>query len=173
MVLCCVSAFLVVYARRDVVGKEPRSALIVPTLYLIGDSTVRNGKGDGANGQWGWGEPLVEYFDSRKISVINSALGGRSSRTYITGGQWERVRSQLRNGDFVIIQFGHNDSSAINDDSRARGTIRGTGEESERIDNLLTHEPEVVHSFGWYMRRYVRETREKGRQEKSAVTWKG
>jgi hypothetical protein len=60
------------------------------------------------------------------------------------------------------MQFGHNDSSAINDDSRARGTIRGTGEESERIDNLLTHEPEVVHSFGWYIRRYVRETREKG-----------
>jgi hypothetical protein len=48
----------------------------LPTLFLIGDSTVRNGQGDGANGQWGWGEPLVGYFDTAKINVVNRALGG-------------------------------------------------------------------------------------------------
>src|ERR1700758_3662732 len=56
----------------------------LPTLFLVGDSTVRNGHGDGAGGQWGWGEPLVDYFDSSRINVVNRAIGGRSSRTYIT-----------------------------------------------------------------------------------------
>src|SRR5947209_18262099 len=55
----------------------------LPTLFLVGDSTVRNGHADGANGQWGWGEPLVDYFDPAKINVVNRAIGGRSSRTYI------------------------------------------------------------------------------------------
>jgi hypothetical protein len=58
----------------------------LPTLFLIGDSTVRNGRGDGSNGQWGWGEPLVDHFDSSKINVVNRAVGGLSSRTYLHPG---------------------------------------------------------------------------------------
>ena len=50
----------------------------LPTLFLIGDSTVRNGKGDGANGQWGWGDFMTEYFDTTRINVVNRALGGLS-----------------------------------------------------------------------------------------------
>jgi lysophospholipase L1-like esterase len=134
----------------------------LPALFLIGDSTVRNGQGDGANGQWGWGEPLVAYFDQTKINVVNRALGGRSSRTYLTGGQWERVLAQLKPGDFVIMQFGHNDGGAINDTSRARGSIRGTGEETQEIDNLLTKQHEVVHTFGWYLRKFIADARAKG-----------
>jgi hypothetical protein len=53
----------------------------LPTIYLAGDSTVRKGRGDGASGQWGWGEPLVEYFDTTKINIVNRAIGERSSRT--------------------------------------------------------------------------------------------
>ena len=53
----------------------------LPTLFLVGDSTVRNGQGDGAGGQWGWGEPLVDDFDTTKINVVNRAIGGLSSRT--------------------------------------------------------------------------------------------
>lgn len=134
----------------------------LPTLFLIGDSTVRNGQGDGANGQWGWGEPLAAHFDSAKINVVNRALGGRSSRTYLTGGQWERVMAQLKPGDFLIMQFGHNDGGAINDTSRARGSIRGTGEETQEIDNLLTKQHEVVHTFGWYLRKFIADARAKG-----------
>src|SRR5262249_36614606 len=55
-----------------------------PTLFLIGDSTVRNGAGDGANKQWGWGEPIAAYFDPAKIPVLNRARGGRSSRAFLT-----------------------------------------------------------------------------------------
>jgi lysophospholipase L1-like esterase len=133
-----------------------------PTLFLIGDSTVRNGRGDGANGQWGWGEPLASLFDASKIDIVNRALGGRSSRTFLTGGQWDAVRAALRPGDFLLMQFGHNDGGAVNDTSRARGSLRGTGGETEEIDNLLTHEHEVVHTYGWYLRRFIAESRAAG-----------
>lgn len=133
-----------------------------PTLFLIGDSTVRNGRGDGAGGQWGWGEPLVARFDPAQLNVVNRAVGGLSSRTFLTQGHWTRVRHLLKPGDFVVMQFGHNDSGPLNDTSRARGTIKGTGGESETIENLLTRQSEVVHSYGWYLRRFIRETRERG-----------
>lgn len=134
----------------------------LPTLFIIGDSTVRNGQGDGSNGQWGWGEPIVGYFDTTKINVANRALGGLSSRTYLTFGYWDRVLAMLKPGDFVIMQFGHNDSGPVNDNSRARGTIKGTGEEVEEIDNILTKQHEVVHSYGWYLRKFVADTMAKG-----------
>src|SRR5262247_917893 len=133
-----------------------------PTLFLIGDSTVRNGAGDGANKQWGWGEPIVAYFDPAKIAVLNRARGGRSSRTFLTEGLWEQVLSAMKPGDFVLIQFGHNDGGPINDNSRARGTIKGVGEETEEIDNILTKKHEVVHSYGWYLRKYVADAKSKG-----------
>jgi len=148
-------------------GRQPRPLAVpanpkLPTLFLIGDSTVRNGQGDGSNGQWGWGEPIVSFFDATKINVVNRAYGGRSSRTYLTIGDWDKVMEMLKPGDFVIMQFGHNDGAALNDDSRARGTIKGTGEESEEIDNILTKKHEVVHSFGWYLRKFTSDTRAKG-----------
>jgi lysophospholipase L1-like esterase len=68
----------------------------------------------------------------------------------------------LKPGDFVMVQFGHNDGGALNDDSRARGTIKGTGDESQEIDNLLTKKHETVHTYGWYMRQYVEDTKAKG-----------
>jgi lysophospholipase L1-like esterase len=138
----------------------------LPTLFFIGDSTVRNGRDDGQGkgpaGQWGWGNPIAAYFDPAKINVVNRAIGGLSSRTYMTAGHWERTQAFIKAGDVVIMQFGHNDSSAINDDSRARGTIKGVGEETQDIDNLLTKQHEVVHSYGWYLRKYVADIRAKG-----------
>ena len=134
----------------------------LPSLYLIGDSTVRNGDGNGSNGQWGWGDHIAGYFNPKKINVVNRALGGLSSRTYLTFEYWERLMVLLKRGDFVIIQFGHNDAGPINDNVRARGTIKGTGEETEEIDNILTGKREVVHSYGWYLRKFIADAREKG-----------
>jgi rhamnogalacturonan acetylesterase len=57
-----------------------------PELYIIGDSTVKNGRGDGAGGQWGWGDLIGHYFDTTRIEVKNRALGGTSSRTFVTRG---------------------------------------------------------------------------------------
>lgn len=135
-------------------GAEPR----LPRLYLIGDSTVKVGTG----GQRGWGEELAPFFDPAKIEVVNRAIGGRSSRTFQTEGRWEAVRQDLRPGDVVIMQFGHNDGGLINDEARARGSLQGTGEESEEIDNLMTGKREIVRTYGWYMRKYVRDALEKG-----------
>ncbi len=133
-----------------------------PTLYIIGDSTVKNGSGRGLDNMWGWGSFLHAHFDTTRINLENHAIGGRSSRTFITEGRWDKILTDLKPGDFVIMQFGHNDNSAINDSTRARGTIKGLGEETEEIDNLLTKKHEIVHSYGWYMRKYVDETKAKG-----------
>ena len=134
----------------------------LPTLYIVGDSKVRNGRGDGANGQWGWGDLIAKYFDPAKINVVNLALGGRSSRTFITQGHWDRIASALKPGDLVMIQFGHNDGGPVNDDTRARGTLPGTGEEAQQINNLLTKQQETVHTYGWYLRKYISDTKAKG-----------
>jgi lysophospholipase L1-like esterase len=140
---------------------EPRDPKL-PTLFLIGDSTVRNGRGDGSNGQWGWGEPLVDHFDTAKINVVNRAVGGLSSRTYLTHGQWDRVLAMLKPGDVVLMQFGHNDSGPLDDAARARGTLPGTGDETREIDNPITKQHEVVHTYGWYLRKFIQDTRAKG-----------
>lgn len=134
----------------------------LPSLFLVGDSTVRNGHGDGANGQWGWGEPLVDYFDPAKINVVNRAIGGRSSRTYITEGHWQDTLNLIKSGDFVLFQFGHNDSGPLDDTARARGTLPGIGEETQEIENPILKHHETVHSYGWYIRKYVSDTLAKG-----------
>ena len=133
-----------------------------PTVYIIGDSTVKNGRGDGAGGLWGWGDPVVQFFDTAKIRLENHALGGTSSRTYRSKGLWDGVLQNIKPGDYVLMQFGHNDGGPVNDTVRARGTIRGTGDEVREIDNLITGQHEVVHSYGWYIRQYIIEAKEKG-----------
>jgi len=133
----------------------------LPSLFLIGDSTVRNGTGNGAGGQWGWGDFLAPFFQTNQINVVNEALGGTSSRTYYRD-RWPGVLAMMKPGDFVIMQFGHNDSSPPSDTSRARGTIKGVGDETQEIDNPLTHRHEVVHSFGWYEKQIITEARAKG-----------
>jgi lysophospholipase L1-like esterase len=134
----------------------------LPTLFLIGDSTVRKGSGNGDGGLWGWGDLVGTNFDAAKINVVNRALGGTSSRSYYNQGSWGRVLPMIRKGDFVMMQFGHNDSSPLNDDTRARGTIKGVGEETNDIDNLLTKQHETVHTYGWYLRQFIADTRARG-----------
>src|SRR5687768_6405269 len=60
-----------------------------PTLYIIGDSTVKNGDGTGKDKYWGWGSFMANRFDTVRIHVQNHAIGGRSSRTFITDGRWD------------------------------------------------------------------------------------
>lgn len=175
MLLWCCTTAVMAQALPVAVNTDPAKAQVVlpepanpqlPSLILIGDSTVRNGHDDGQGkgpaGQWGWGNPLAAYFDAAKVNVVNRAVGGLSSRTYLSSGHWERTLPFIKAGDVVLMQFGHNDSSAINDNSRARGTIKGIGEESEDIDNLLTGKHETVHSYGWYLRFYIAEIRKRG-----------
>src|SRR5690606_37970808 len=105
-----------------------------PTLFIAGDSTAA----DGAPNAIGWGKWLGDYFDGEKIRVVNRALGGRSSRTFVTEGHWEKLLSEVKAGDTVIIQFGHNDGAARNGPRVARGSLPGLGDEIEEIDNVIT-----------------------------------
>lgn len=129
----------------------------LPTLWIAGDSTAANG---GPNAT-GWGVPFPGFFDLTKVNVANRSRGGRSSRTFITEGLWDRLLENVKAGDIVLIQFGHNDAGAINDTSRARGVIRSLGEETEEIDNLLTKKHEIVHSYGWYLRKMIADVKAK------------
>ena len=154
-------------AKVQLVLPEPANPKL-PSLILIGDSTVRNGrddgqgKGKGLEGQWGWGNPIAEYFDLSKVNVVNRAVGGLSSRTYLSSGRWAETLKHIKAGDVVMMQFGHNESSPVNDNSRARGTIRGIGNESEAIKNMLTGKDEVVYTYGWYLRHFINEIKARG-----------
>ena len=152
------------YSRETGYGFEPGGKITcidnpqLPTIFVVGDSTANNN----ANGGRGWGDPFIDLFDTTKVNVLNRARAGRSSRTFITQGLWDNVLAEMKRGDIVLIQFGHNDGGAINDASRARGSLPGTGEETQEIDNLLTKEHEVVHTYGWYLRKMIADTKAKG-----------
>ena len=110
----------------------------VVTVFMIGDSTMANKKLDGGNPERGWGMVLPGFF-SEDIRIDNHAANGRSSRSFISEGRWEKVISKVKKGDYVFIQFGHNDEKA----DPTRHTDPGT-------------------TFDDHLRRYVNETRAKG-----------
>jgi rhamnogalacturonan acetylesterase len=132
-----------------------------PALFLVGDSIMKTGTGTGETGPWGMGYELIPLFDSGKIHVYNDGLGGRSSRGYIEEGAWAKVRDQLQPGDYVILMFGHNDA-ANSQNYPDRVTLNGNGDETKDLDSPVTHKPETIHTYGWYIRQYVRETKAKG-----------
>jgi lysophospholipase L1-like esterase len=152
-----VVSLLVVLAAAAVLPAMDDPASRLPTLFIVGDSTVKNGTKD----QMGWGDPLAGYFDKARIKVENHAIGGRSSRTFQTEGRWDRILVAAKPGDFVLVQMGHNDGGPLDDPRRARGTLRDTGDETREIDNPLTGKKEVVHTYGWYLRKYVADARDK------------
>jgi Lysophospholipase L1 and related esterases len=92
--------------------------LVVPTAFLIGDSTVAN-YAESYYPQTGWGQVLQPFFDSTKISVDNAALGGRSSKSFYND-HWNDVKAGIVEGDFVFIQFGINDRAFDDPDRSAR-----------------------------------------------------
>lgn len=110
----------------------------VITIFMIGDSTMSNKKIDGGNPERGWGMVLPGFF-SEDIKIDNHAANGRSSKSFISEGRWEKVISKVKKGDYVFIQFGHNDEKA----DSTRHTVPGT-------------------TFDENLRRYVNETRAKG-----------
>jgi len=129
-----------------------------PTLFLIGDSTVNNNN----KPQMGWGNVISAYFDTTKIKVRNNAKAGRSTRTFITEGRWKTTVDAIKPGDFLIMQFGHNEGS-VPDTSKAgrRGVLRGTGEETKSLVWPDGH-PETVNTYGFYLRKFIREAKAKG-----------
>ena len=134
-----------------------------PVMFLVGNSTMRNGTlGNGNNGQWGWGYYFPKYFDANRITVENQALGGMSTRTFYTD-LWPAIRQALKPGDWVIVSIGHNDNGEFFDQRRARAVIPGVDMDTCYIGfNQRTQRQDTVYSYGNYLRRYIREIRQKG-----------
>jgi len=153
-----------VLARNSRIENVPANTNL-PSLFLIGDSTVRNGQGRGDGGQWGWGDEIAPFFDTGKINVVNRALGGTTSRTFYRD-LWQHVLAMLKPGDFVIMQFGTNggeiNEAVLSPSARSRGEIHGIGDETQEITNIITKKFEVVHSFGWYEKQMIADARNKG-----------
>jgi lysophospholipase L1-like esterase len=165
-VFLCAATFLraaederpVVDASQLPVEKVTHAAL--PTFHIVGDSTVRSG-GAGV-GLWGWGERIAPFFDTNKLNVINHAIGGRSARTYYNEGRWDKVAAVIKPGDFVIIQFGHNDQGHIGDPAM-KGRPDGPGIGDETVDDVKPDgSHEQVHTFGWYMAKFATEAKARG-----------
>lgn len=133
-----------------------------PVVFITGDSTVKNTDRD-STGMWGWGSQAWRTFDEEKITFINCAQAGRSCRTFIREGRWEKVYNDLQAGDFVLIQFGHNDIGELHR-GKHRGEIPGTADTSCVSRVVLQDEAynEVVYSFGWYLKKMIDDCREKG-----------
>ncbi len=80
-----------------------------PAIYLIGDSTMSNKKNIDINPERGWGQILPQFFNEN-IIIDNHAVNGRSTKSFIDEGRWDKVKEKINPGDYVFIQFGHNDS---------------------------------------------------------------
>ncbi|MCM1164027.1 MAG: rhamnogalacturonan acetylesterase [Muribaculaceae bacterium] len=85
------------------------------TIFMIGDSTMANKPLDKENQERGWGQMLPLYFQG-PVKIDNHAMNGRSSKSFRTEGRWDVIMEKMRPGDYVIIQFGHNDEKIKNKD---------------------------------------------------------
>ena len=130
-----------------------------PVVFFTGDSTVKNADKDD-DGMWGWASQAATVFDESKITLFNAARAGRSTRSFLREGLWDEVYNSLQPGDFVTIQFGHNDICPITD-AKARGVISGT-QDTLHVYHLDNGSYEVVYSFGWYLKKMIDDVREKG-----------
>jgi len=136
-----------------------------PTIYIIGDSTTHN-----TLPMMGWGTAFADFVDTTRINVANHAMAGRSTRSFVREGRWRVVDSLLKPGDYVMMVFGHNEGEkpgvvGPNPDAHqraiARGVLKGIGEDTVHL-TWPDGKQEIVHTFGWYIRQFIRDTKAKG-----------
>jgi lysophospholipase L1-like esterase len=101
-----------------------------PTLHLIGDSTMADKPKEPANPETGWGQALPALLQPDAVRVVNYAMNGRSTKSFIDEGRWAKVVAALQAGDFVIIQFAHNDEK--DQDPKRYAAPRGAYQENLR-----------------------------------------
>jgi lysophospholipase L1-like esterase len=166
LLLCTVAAFAQTPTTPDAppqtnVAQNAPLNPALPTLFIVGDSTARN------QADLGWGDHFAHFFDTTKINIANRARAGRSSRSFYNEGLWANVLAEMKPGDFVLIQMGHNDGSDPVTDPKARGSVKGIGDETVEypLPKPFTTGPlagqttETVHTYGWYLRKYIADTR--------------
>lgn len=132
-----------------------------PVVFFCGDSTMKNEDRDTPDSMWGWGSVVSSIFKKDKVTVVNAGIAGRSARTYMEEGRWERVYNSLQPGDYVVIQFGHNDMGNIAGE-KARADINGIADSSHVYRLQKDASWKVVYTYGWYLRKMIADAREKG-----------
>ena len=105
-----------------------------PVVFFTGDSTVKNEDKDD-NSMWGWGSVAHTVFNTKRCTLVNAAMAGRSARTFMEEGRWEKVYNSIEPGDYVLIQFGHNDMGDIAG-GKARADIAKMMEPAEQSDGV-------------------------------------
>jgi len=101
------------------------------TVHLIGDSTMADKPDPEHNPERGWGQNLHEFFDAGVV-VRNYARNGRSTKSFIAEQRWDSVKAQIRKGDYVLIEFGHNDEK-VEDSTRYTNPYTGYRRNLERF----------------------------------------
>lgn len=119
----------------------------LPTLFICGDSTAAQNANDI---QRGWGAMLVDYFDTSKVNLVNFSQAGINFPSYYAT-RWPQVTEALKPGDFVVIELGHNS-----------GHMNGMGDETREQASRRGGPPTIVHTYGWYIRTFIRDARAKG-----------
>lgn len=122
---------------------EETKTSVTVTFHTIGDSTMAENQrvdADPGDPGRGWAEALAQYLDEKRITLVNHAVSGRSTKSYIEEGRWNKVLAELKPGDILLVQFGHNDEKK-NDPKRF------TEPDGEYKDNML---------------KFIREAQEKG-----------
>ncbi len=127
-----------------------------PVMFLVGDGTMC-----GADGSFGWGEALKERINGKMVSVDDRAVAGMGTRTYLDAGLWEQVYQSIRPGDYVLIQFGYDESGDINT-GEARGVLDGNGDEKQVMLMEKTGRYQGIYTYGFYIRKYCLDVLEKG-----------
>ncbi|THV07520.1 rhamnogalacturonan acetylesterase [Dendrothele bispora CBS 962.96] len=131
------------------------SLAVCQTVYLAGDSTMA--KGGGGSGTDGWGVSLPQYLN---IPVVNMAVGGESARSYTNNGRFNTLINSVKGGDFVIIEFGHNDAHANPDNGKQDAVGDGydiTATVTDAAGNQI-----LIHSFAYYIENAINSIKAKG-----------
>lgn len=115
----------------------------LPTLFITGDSTAARGNPNSR----GWAALLVDYFDTSKVNLVNQGVGGARFNSY--GPTWDRVMAAVKPGDYVVIEFGHNN-----------GPLPGVGEETQETTGR-NGQTQTMHTHGWYLRKFIADVRER------------
>jgi lysophospholipase L1-like esterase len=139
----------------------PRSAPpnpALPTVFIVGDSTARN------SADLGWGDHFAQFFDTSRINVANRAIAGRSARSYIDEGHWATTLAEMKPGDYLLLQMGHNDGGDLGG-PKPRGDLKGIGDDTQDVAQTTgpyAGKIETIHTFGWYLRKMIDDAKAKG-----------
>ena len=130
----------------------------LPTVFIVGDSTARN------SADLGWGDHFAHFVDTARLNVANRAIAGRSSRTYINEGHWEKTLAEMKPGDYLLLQMGHNDGGDLGG-PKPRGDLKGIGDDTQDVPQTagpFAGHTETIHTYGWYMRKMIDDAKARG-----------